>query len=56
MNTQIIKCMEEIMRSPGQEHEKGYYLLKQVGVMSLTREIKESYLEEITLNGTLKDK
>lgn len=49
--------MEEIMRSPGQEHEKGYYLLKQVeGVMSLTREIKESYLEEITLNGTLKDK
>lgn len=46
--------MEEIMRSTGQEHEKGYYLLKQVkGVMSLTRETKESYLEEINLNGTL---
>ena len=46
--------MEEIMRSTGQEPKKGYYLLKQVkGVMSLTREIKESYLEEINLNGTL---
>ena len=29
MNPQIIKCMEEIMRSTRPEHEKGCYELKQ---------------------------